>query len=365
MVRGTEKIINPKLLNMKRTFILTTVFFMAVIAMAMQQTTENKEMILKISLPNNSFDGKLIYLKDIGSGMVLDSATVKEQKAMFTRPGNDAAFYAIDILGTQRLRGICIGEKGSLSLSLQPRQFPIATGAPLNDEVAAIDKELVALTSNVKTKEERAAAEEKQKAMLMPFFKKHNNDGAGAYTLLAQDLLELVTDEEFSELYAVMGSNIRNMKPIQQFCEMKEAAKKTQKGAMFVDIVGTDEQGKTLHLSDFVGKGNYVLMDMWASWCGPCRREIPNLLQLHQQYHDKGLTVLGVFVWDELKNLQPAKEKEGIVWPQLIDSNKTATKLYGVYGIPQIILFAPDGTVIARDLRGEHMINKVNEVMKK
>ena len=104
---------------------------------------------------------------------------------------------------------------------------------------------------------------------------------------------------------------------------------------------------------------------MWASWCGPCRREIPNLLQLHQQYHDKGLTVLGVFVWDELKNLQPAKEKEGIVWPQLIDSNKTATKLYGVYGIPQIILFAPDGTVIARDLRGEHMINKVNEVMKK
>ena len=350
---------------MKRTFILTTVFFMAVIAMAMQQTTENKEMILKISLPNNSFDGKLIYLKDIGSGMVLDSATVKEQKAMFTRPGNDAAFYAIDILGTQRLRGICIGEKGSLSLSLQPRQFPIATGAPLNDEVAAIDKELVALASNVKTKEERAAAEEKQKAMLMPFFKKHNNDGAGAYTLLAQDLLELVTDEEFSELYAVMGSNIRNMKPIQQFCEMKESAKKTQKGAMFVDIVGTDEQGKTLHLSDFVGKGNYVLMDMWASWCGPCRREIPNLLQLHQQYHDKGLTVLGVFVWDELKNLQPAKEKEGIVWPQLIDSNKTATKLYGVYGIPQIILFAPDGTVIARDLRGEHMINKVNEVMKK
>ena len=129
---------------MKRTFILTTVFLMAVIAMAMQQTTENKEMILKISLPNNSFDGKLIYLKDIGSGMVLDSATVKEQKAMFTRPGNDATFYAIDILGTQRLRGICIGEKGSLSLSLQPRQFPIATGAPLNDEVAAIDKELVA-----------------------------------------------------------------------------------------------------------------------------------------------------------------------------------------------------------------------------
>ena len=67
---------------MKRTFILTTVFLMAVIAMAMQQTTENEEMILKISLPNNSFAGKLIYLKDIGSGMVnVSAASVSVRKA--------------------------------------------------------------------------------------------------------------------------------------------------------------------------------------------------------------------------------------------------------------------------------------------
>ena len=144
---------------------------------------------------------------------------------------------------------------------------------------------------------------------------------------------------------------------------MMDSKKRTAEGSMFVDIEGSDEQGNALKLSQFVGRGNYVLGDMWASWCGPCRREIPNLLQLYRKYHDKGLTIVGVFVWDKLENLKPAKEKEGILWPQLIDSKETATKLYGVNGIPQIILFAPDGTIVERDLRGSKMLERVDKVM--
>jgi thiol-disulfide isomerase/thioredoxin len=131
----------------------------------------------------------------------------------------------------------------------------------------------------------------------------------------------------------------------------------------YTDITGTDADGKPIALSDFIGKGNYVLMDMWASWCGPCKGEIPNLARLHNQYKDKGLTVIGLFVWDKQENLKKAMESEGITWPQIVDEESKSTQVYGVDGIPHIILFSPDGTILKRNLRGDAMIKTVEEIM--
>ena len=104
-------------------------------------------------------------------------------------------------------------------------------------------------------------------------------------------------------------------------------------------------------------------MDMWASWCGPCKGEIPNLARLHNQYKDKGLTVIGLFVWDKQENLKKAMESEGITWPQIVDKESKSTQMYGVDGIPHIILFSPDGTILKRNLRGDAMIKTVEEIM--
>lgn len=131
----------------------------------------------------------------------------------------------------------------------------------------------------------------------------------------------------------------------------------------YTDITGTDADGKPIALSDFIGKENYVLMDMWASWCGPCKGEIPNLARLHNQYKDKGLTVIGLFVWDKQENLKKAMESEGITWPQIVDEESKSTQVYGVDGIPHIILFSPDGTILKRNLRGDAMIKTVEEIM--
>ena len=92
---------------------------------------------------------------------------------------------------------------------------------------------------------------------------------------------------------------------------------------------------------------------------------IPELLKADNQYKNKGLTVLGLFVWDKEENLKKAVEEEGMVWPQIIDTESSAMNLYGVDGIPHIILFAPDGTILKRNLRDQTMIDTVNEVMKK
>ena len=134
---------------------------------------------------------------------------------------------------------------------------------------------------------------------------------------------------------------------------------------MFTDFTVTDENGVERKLSDYVGKGDYVLADFWASWCGPCRAEIPHIKKVYDKYNGKGLTVLGIAVWDKPEDTQKAIDELQIKWPQITNAGSVPTDIYGINGIPHIILFGPDGTILARDLRGDNMIAKVDEVMKK
>ena len=117
-------------------------------------------------------------------------------------------------------------------------------------------------------------------------------------------------------------------------------------------------------LSDYVGKGKYVLVDFWASWCGPCRAEIPNLIKVYNQYKGKKFEVLGVATWDEPDDTKKAIEELKIPYPQMLNAQKAGSNAYGITGIPQIILFGPDGTIVKRNLRGDAIEKTVAEVLK-
>ena len=132
---------------------------------------------------------------------------------------------------------------------------------------------------------------------------------------------------------------------------------------MFTDFEA-EYEGKVQKLSDYVGKGNYVLVDFWASWCGPCRAEIPNLIAAYNKYKAKGLVVLGVATWDKPEDTLKAIEEDKIPYPQIMNAQKAGSDAYGIEGIPQIILFGPDGTIVARDLRGEAIEAKLAEIYK-
>ena len=132
-------------------------------------------------------------------------------------------------------------------------------------------------------------------------------------------------------------------------------------GAKYEDFT-VEYDGRSTKLSDYVGHGQYVLIDFWASWCGPCRAEIPNLMAVYQKYKDQGLMVVGIASWDKPEASLKAIEEDGVSYPQIINAQDIATNAYNIGGIPHIILFATDGTILARGLRGEEIEKKLKEI---
>lgn len=155
---------------------------------------------------------------------------------------------------------------------------------------------------------------------------------------------------------------------IQAFKQQLEQKEKTKEGKMFTDFGGLSTEGKLTKLSDFVGKGNYVLVDFWASWCGPCKAEMPNLVRLHKKLQKKGLTVVGVNISDNETNFKSTLKTYKIDYPQIhipAHVQENGAKIYSVNSIPHIMLIAPDGTILKRGLRGEDMMKYVEEQVTK
>ena len=136
---------------------------------------------------------------------------------------------------------------------------------------------------------------------------------------------------------------------------------------MFKDFEMLDLNGKMVKLSQWAGKGKYVFVDFWASWCGPCLREMPNVVEAYKRFHDKGLEIVGVSFDKDKKNWTSAVERFGMTWPQMSDLKyweSAAVSLYGIRGIPANVLLDPDGKIIALDLQGDNLQKKLEEIYK-
>lgn len=189
----------------------------------------------------------------------------------------------------------------------------------------------------------------------------HAGDVVGLFTLMqsvdvlpatqALDLLESVKAAyEGSEAPPVLAQLDRYVRSM--------VAKEESIGKPFIDFA-VEYEGTVTRLSDYVGRGQYVLADFWASWCGPCKQEIPNLISVYDEFKDRGLVVLGVATWDKPEATLAAIDALGINYPQILNAQKIGSDAYGITGIPEIILFSPDGIILARGLRGPAIRQKV------
>lgn len=231
-------------------------------------------------------------------------------------------------------------------------------GTPLNDASIAMCEKLNKLAE--------ANENEKLKQEATSFVKLHAADPASIFVIMqatnfmnAKDILKLL--ELCSEDMQHTNTNLALIRD-----RLFKEANSPQQGDKFTDFA-VEYEGKTTRFSDYVGKGQYTLVDFWASWCGPCRAEMPTVVKAYTDYHDKGFEVVGVSLDNSKEAWVKAIDKLKMPWPQMSDLRGwecRGARLYNIQSIPANILIDQQGKIVAKNLRGEGLLSKMADLMK-
>ena len=348
---------------------------LALSALALTATAQSYTITGKIDA---KYNGKMLYLAV--DNVVADSVAIADGAFKFEGTTNDQALNKVMIPGNRRIMAdvlITPGVNAVVDFTTRPVSVTGGLNDKLNEMYNAVSVAGNAVNQKIQHLQSQGMAPNDIQAAV-------NADIEAVYNIYHKAIDEnkdnifgaFVLSMVASEFYPTLGAldtmigKVKYASKIPAIMMERDnllKAEATQAGKMFIDFGGLTVDGKPSKLSDYVGKGKYVLVDFWASWCGPCKAEIPNLVELHNKFGGDKFTVIGVNVWDEEDKFKAALTEEGINYPQIYiprDNKDDATALYGIRGIPQIILFAPDGTIVQRDLRGDVMKKLVEEKVK-
>jgi peroxiredoxin len=284
-------------------------------------------------------------------------------------------------------------EPGNITLnSADSLKSAVAGGTAANIDNAKLSAMLKPLTDQEKVLNEeysKYTKEQKEDKVVMdaligkfnairdqktPIYLKFVRENPKSYISLMQ-LNSLASNDKVTadveKLYATLSPELKATKIGQAIPATIEATKKTAVGVMAMDFTQNDADGKPVKLSDF--KGKYVLVDFWASWCGPCRQENPNVVEAFQKFKDKNFTVLGVSL--DGGNTRTTKEAwlkaveaDQLTWTHVSDLqgwNNAVSSAWGIKSIPANFLIDPNGKIIAKDLRGSALQSKLSEILDK
>ena len=332
-------------------------------------------------------DGDTVYLKKVEGRQLVDleSAVIKGGKFTFKGTQDTVAnrYLTYNAQGKEPLMMDFFLENGQITVSLT-RSNDSAVGTPNNDAYQAVRTQLNGLNVQMMeifntmtndttlTDEQRADKREEiedlqEKSIdVMKDAVKQNITNAVGVHLLKQNYYYMDV-EELAPLMPQIPATYDNDEAIVRIKDNVERMKATAVGQKFTDFEMLTPDGKPVKLSDYVGKGKVVLVDFWASWCGPCRREMPNLVEAYKQYKDKNFEIVGVSLDQNGEAWKKAIKELRITWPQMSDLKYwdcEGSRLYAVSSIPHTVLIDGEGTILARGLHGEDLQEKLAEVLK-
>lgn len=325
-----------------------------------------------------SKDGQTVYLYDLHEDRAVDSTVVSDGRFSFSGRIAGDAVRRVDL---GRTRVVLILEGGDFTVDLEGRE---AGGSEKNEALNLfveqdrwigndrLRKIILLHDSDPQLPEETIKAEteifvSEAKAAIcdaaLPIVEANDN-ALGAYAFWRW-CSYLDTSEEFEEALSHAGKRVRDFGPVKRIAAMYEAQKRTAEWMPFVDFtVRAGNADRTdAHLSDHVGRGRYTLVCFWNSWFDPCLEELSVVSRLWDYYGGEDFGVLGVTLWGEREECAWVVDEFGIEWPQIYDAGSEQAELYGIGSVPYTILFGPDGTILARGLRGEELEAKIAQLM--
>lgn len=254
--------------------------------------------------------------------------------------------------------------KGSLANELEQEFYSL-----LEENYQKEFRELQAIYREIIQQEDQHAADdvmsqmlkldEKRYVLVRDFIKTHPDN---IFSIFLANTEIKGSYEKGKELYALLSPS---MQQTAQGREVKQQVDELAVSALGVpcpEIQAETELGELVVIDSL--KGNFVVLDFWASWCGPCRREIPNIKKVYAEFKDKGLQVVGVSIDNSDKAWKKALEEENMDYLQLYDPEGITSKLYNYNGIPFIILISPEGIILEKGLRGENIREKITKYLK-